>query len=251
MIKFITNNPICFISEEKTLVISDVHIGLEHDLYKSGIIIPAQVETFLKTLNFAIDFTKAKKLVILGDLKNQVPGTNIRELRQIPLFLERLLERVDVVLCKGNHDDNIEMILPNGVKLVGSEGFKIKKYGFFHGHAWPSKRLADCDYIFMGHLQPGVQFIDALGYRNVEQAWIKTKLDSKKIKEKYKTAKTGKLNLIILPAFNRLSGYFILNSNKELTGPLFNSDTVDMDNSDIYLLDSTHLGKMKDLARYG
>ncbi len=251
MIKFITNNPICFIEEEKALVISDVHIGLEAELFQYGIIIPNQAESFLKTLYFAIGLTKARKLVILGDLKHKVPGTSMRELRQIPPFLEKLMEKVKVFFCKGNHDDNIEIILPDGVKVCGSGGFKMGKYGFFHGHAWPDRGLMGCDHLFMGHLQPAVEFVDSFGHRDVEQVWVKARLNDKPIKKRYGLKKTGKLNLIVVPAFNRLSGYFVLNSRngKKLTGPMFNKSILDVGKSRLYMLDSTYLGTLEEFVK--
>ncbi len=251
MIKFITNNPICFIPEEKTLVISDVHIGIEHELFKSGIVVPKQSDSFLKTLNFAIDLTHAKRLVILGDLKYKVPGTSMGELKAIPIFLEKLMKNVKVILCKGNHDDNIETLLPDGVKLHGSGGFKMHNYGFFHGHAWPSKKLMSCDYLLMGHLQPAVEFKDSLGYRTIEQIWVKAKVDAKLTMKKYGISKTGKLNLIIVPAFNKLSGAFVLNSKNKrgLFGPLFNSKILNSKKFKLYMLDGTYLGSLEEFTK--
>jgi metallophosphoesterase superfamily enzyme len=137
--------------------------------------------------------------------------------------------------------------LPEKVKIYSSRGFKIGEYGFFHGHAWPSKNLMNCNYLFMGHLQPAVEFIDELGYRSVQQVWLKGNLNQELIKKKYKTSKTGKLEIIIVPSFNRLSGSLIVNRNlkKELMGPFLASNILEIDEMSSYILDGTYIGKVK------
>jgi len=249
MIRFLKDCPALFISDIKTLVISDLHIGLEHDLYTRGIIIPAQAEKFSKIIEKLIKQTGANRLVILGDVKYEVPGMSFRELKEIPKILENLKKKVKVIITKGNHDTYLEQILPKGVKLHSSRGFRIKKYGFFHGHAWPSKKLMQCDYLFMGHIQPAIEFRDKLGYRSVHQVWVVSQLNSEVIKKKHRIKKTGKLNLTIVPSFNELSGYLVLNKElkENLTGPLFSSKAVDIEKSKIYFIDGTYLGKLENL----
>ena len=86
-IKLLTDYPVAFITDNKTLVISDTHIGVETDLSHAGIRIHKQIEKFKDTLDKLIELTKAKSLVILGDVKHKVPGASIQELRDIPKFL--------------------------------------------------------------------------------------------------------------------------------------------------------------------
>ncbi len=248
-IKFVTNQPVLFISDLKSIVITDLHIGLEYDLYKSGIAIPSQVEKFVNILKKIIKMTDAKQLIILGDIKFKVPGSTIKEDIIIPKFLQAIQEEVKVVLCRGNHDDYIEGILPESVKLYGSTGFKIGKYGFFHGHAWPAKRLMECDYIFMGHLQPTVDFMDRFRHRNRQRVWLKGILDKKFVEKKYKMSKVGKLNLIIVPAFNNLSGSFPVNAKENIGGVLIESKIFDIKKSKAYLLDGTYLGTVGTLIK--
>ncbi len=247
MIKFLVDHPAAFITDKKILVISDLHIGLEHYLYEHGIVIPSQAEKFQKAIEGLIDLTKAKILVITGDIKYKVPGTSMRELREVPKFLGNLSEKIKIVITKGNHDDFLETIVPENVKVYSSRGFKLGSYGFFHGHAWPSKKLMQCDYLFMGHMQPAVEFKDKLGYSSIQQVWLKGKLDQELIKKKYKISKTGKLNIIIVPSFNRLSGSLIVNRKlkEELVGPLLTNNILDIEQTTSYLLDGTSLGKVK------
>jgi len=248
--KFIKNYPALFIPEIKALVIADLHIGISYELYKSGINIPSQVKKMKKTIEKLIKQTKAKRLIILGDVKHDVPGISIQEMREIPEFLKSLSKKIKLDVCLGNHDTYLKQILPEDIKLHGTKGFNIKNFGFNHGHAWPSKELMTCDYLIISHTHPTIQFTDKFGYRIVEPVWIKSKIDQEKVKERYKV-KTGKLEVIIMPAFNNLLGGTPVNvktTSDELLGPLLKNDFIDMTNSNLYLLDGTYLGKLKNLV---
>lgn len=250
MIKFITDYPALFISKERILVIGDLHVGLEYELYGYGIIIPPQAEKFSKLIDRLIKTTKAKTLVVLGDVKHEVPGISYREIKEIPKLFSYLTKKIQVICCKGNHDTYLEELLPKEVKIYSSRGFKIGSYGFFHGHAWPSKKLIRCDWLFAAHIHPAIEFVDSLGYRHIEQVWVRGKLNEKIVKKKYRIKKCGKMRLVISPTFNRLLGGLSLNStfNKEYLGPLF-GNAVDIDKCKLYLLDGTFLGSIKQLKK--
>jgi len=120
-IKFITNQPAAFIQEEKALVIAELHLGLEHDLFKKGITIPPQREKFQERLNEISKITRAKTLIILGDIKHKVPGMSKIEEKELSKFLDWLKENFKVILVKGNHDDEIEEVIPREIKVYGSK----------------------------------------------------------------------------------------------------------------------------------
>jgi len=244
--RFIKNCPALFIEEIKTLTVADLHIGISYELYQSGINIPSQVNEMKKTIIKLINQTKAKFLVLLGDVKHDVPGISIQEMREIPEFLEDLSKKIKIEIVLGNHDTFLKELLPKR-KLHNSKGFKIGKFGFIHGHAWPSKELLTCDYLIMSHIHPIIQFTDKFGYRIVEPVWIKSKINQEMIMKKYKVKKTGRLEVIIMPAFNRLLGGTSVNVKRksdELLGPLLKNNFIDMNFAEIYLLDGTYLGKL-------
>lgn len=252
VIKFLKDYPALLISDEKILVIADLHIGLEYELYKSGITIHPQAEKFQKILDTLIEMTKAKTLIILGDIKHEVPGISYREKKEISKLFNHLIEKVQVICCKGNHDTYLREILPKEVKIYSSRGLRLGGYGFFHGHAWPSKDLMRCDYLFMGHTHPMIQLKDKFGYRIIEPVWVKCKIYQDKIKKRYMVKKTGKLEMIIIPAFNSLLGGTPINAREmddELLGPLLKNIFIDTDNAELYLLDGTYLGKISALNR--
>jgi hypothetical protein len=250
-IRILTNYPALYISDEKILVISDLHIGIEHELFQYGITIPSQAEKFREIINDLIKITKAKTLVILGDVKHKVPGVSYREMKEIPKLFETLNTKVMIHITQGNHDTYLKNLLPEKVKFYSSRGFKIRKYGFFHGHAWPSKNLMKCDHLFIGHIHPAIEFKDKFGFRSIEQVWIKGKLDELTVKKRYNIEKTGKLQTIMLPAFNKLLGGITLNTivKNKYIGPLATNKVIDISKSKAYLLDGTFLGTIQSLTR--
>ena len=248
-IKFVADYPALYIADIKCLIITDLHIGLETELIKSGIKIHKQIEKFKDILDKLIDLTGAKLLVILGDVKHKVPGVTMQELRDIPKFLDYLSKKVKVVIAKGNHDDYLETLVPSGVKIYSSKGFRIGRYGFFHGHGWPSKKLIKCDYLFIGHIQPSVEFRDNFGYRNRQQVWLKGHLNQPVVKKKYKVNSTGKLNIVVVPSFNNLIGSLNVMSKEDLSGPLLTNNAMNLEEMKVYLLDGTYLGEIKLLKK--
>lgn len=253
-IRFIANHPALFVQKHRALVIADLHIGLEHVLYKDGIIISPQADKFRTEINSMIKMTKAKTLVIVGDLKHKVPGISFRELRETPKFFDKLPKGVRVVLTKGNHDTELKNVLPENVEFHGAKGFRIGDCGFFHGHAWPDKELMECDRLFMAHLHPAIEFKDSFGFRSLERVWVKGTLNPKTVKKKYKIKSTGgigKLETIIIPSFNNLLSGIPLNSitKKQYIGPLIKSGAMNMSKAVAYMLDGTPLGKISRLKR--
>jgi hypothetical protein len=249
--KFIKNYPALFIPEINALVIADLHIGISYELYKSGINIPSQVNEMKKTVEKLIKKTKAQRLIIDGDIKHEVPGISYQEMREIPEFLRRISRRIRVDLVIGNHDTFIKDLQLEKVRIHDARGFKVGRFGFNHGHTWPFEKLLTCDYLIIAHTHPTVQFTDKFGYRIVEPVWVKSRIDKEKMKKRYRVEKIGRLETIIMPAFNRLLGGTPVNikkANNELLGPLLKNNFVNMDNAELYLLDGTYLGELKNLV---
>ena len=257
-IKFITDYPALLITDRKhgkILIIADLHMGLEHQLYQEGITIAPQAEKFKETIGELLKMTKAERLVILGDLKHKVPGISFRELKELPKLVDYLTKKVHVILTKGNHDVELKEI-SESIEVHGSHGFSIGAYGFFHGHAWPDKKLLGCDYLFTAHIHPVVEFVDDFGFSIFEKVWVEGKLDEKILRKKYKiknksekkkkNEKLGKMETIIFPSFNPIISGVPLNSKrKKYIGPILTSGALNLNKSEAYMLDGTRLGKIK------
>jgi hypothetical protein len=252
--RFVTSQPAVLIGD--TLVVADLHIGVEFGYYKSGVRIPSNTGSMLRGIGELITLTKARSLVLLGDVKHKVPGSSMQEMREVPQFLASLGDKIEVDIVPGNHDPGLKNFLPEGVSLHPSRGFGKGKCYFAHGHTWPDPEFMNADYVFVGHEHPQIEFRDRLGYRFFEQVWIRAELDRKKISGKYKKVPVRLPELIIVPKFNRLSGGISMNypisqidrahkSDNGGIGPLVRS--ADMKSSKIYLLDGTFLGVLASL----
>jgi len=245
MIKFLTNEPAMFISKQKTLVICDLHLGIEYEIFKSGITIPSQTEKLEKRIENLIKQTKAKHLIILGDVKHQVPNISWQEYKEIPKFLEHF-KGVKISIVKGNHDGDIERLARRDIDIYEPKGFRINDFVLTHGQAWPDKHELNASYLIMGHVHPAIEFWTE-SFRTIEPCWIRCKIDNEKLEEKF-GIKTKFKQGIIMPAFNHIVGGMAFNSKDfEPLGPLLKNEIFKWKKSDVYLLDGTYLGKLENL----
>ncbi|MBI4020498.1 MAG: metallophosphoesterase [Candidatus Aenigmarchaeota archaeon] len=242
-LKFVAGEPALMLGS--TLVISDLHIGIEHEYFEAGIRIPSQTEKLVKRLDNILEAAKAKRMLILGDVKHKITGTSWQEERDLPAFFSHFSKKVKTEIVLGNHDPLIERILPKNVVIHPTSGMLIGDYYLCHGHAWPGGGFEKAKCVLAGHNQPMIELKDRLGYRWVEQVWVKARLKkSSGLKARFPSM--GKPpKLIILPAFNELSGGVCVNREKELMGPV--AKAADMRNARIYLLDGTYLGELRHL----
>ena len=244
--KFVTDEPALVV--KNMLIVGDLHIGIESELYKSGFSIPSNVEKLKQKILRIAKENSCEKLVLLGDIKHEFAGVSYQEEREIPMFLEDLSKNMEVHITPGNHDGNIEKLAPQKVHVHLTSGFKMGKYFFNHGHSWPNKEFLKAEVLIMAHNHPAVEFKDSLGYRWVEPCWLRGKLNEKKVEEKYGEIPKVK-EFVIVPAFNPLVGGLPVNRSPEesLLGPLMTNGMVELKECDVYLLDGTHLGKVKNL----
>lgn len=255
-VRFISNQPI--IQLGGSLIITDLHLGIEFEFRKKGIQTPLQHLKLVEKLNQQLEEHGADELVIMGDAKHDVYGLWERERRMFLEFLTRLsVPKLTVV--RGNHDAHLDTLPEefegHNFAMHGPEGimreFEGEKYAIFHGHAWPSKEMMqEADFLLMGHSHPIVEFADALGAVHRERAWIvgKTKADKG-------TGLLGEQTFVIAPAFNGLCGGYAFNTSpkpppEELNGPLLANNLLDLDKATVRLLNGASVGKLASLRRF-
>jgi putative SbcD/Mre11-related phosphoesterase len=242
-IKFLTEPALLI--ENKVLIIADLHLGIEYEIFRSGITIPSQIERLEKRIDKLIKQTKANHLVILGDVKHQVPTISWQEYKEIPKFLDHF-QNIKISIVKGNHDGNIERLARKDIDIYEPTGFKINNFLLTHGQAWPNKNDLNAEYLIMGHVHSAVEFWTE-NFRTIEPCWLKCGIDNKRLKEKY-GINTKLKRGIIMPAFNHLIGGMAFNSkNFEPLGPLLKNGVLKWREAEIYLLDGTFLGILKEL----
>ncbi len=259
---------------ERVLVVADLHIGWEASLVRVGVHIPSQVDRLLRRLEELVDRYAPTSLIFLGDVKHTVAWAEAEERWGIREMMKRLLELVpNVQVIPGNHDGNIERLLPDEVRILPSTGIPLwGEYGLFHGHAWPSPELLGCRVLIQGHVHPVVAFRGAW-FRVVRQVWVRARCQGDKLarlllrrlgvrvgreeprdilKDLFGVELQAK-ELVIMPSFNDFLGGQPVNVEESrwgdptLLGPIPRSGAVDIEGAEVYLLDGTLLGSIRQL----
>ena len=234
-----------------TLVVADLHIGIEYDLSLSGAYLPSQTQVLADRILGLIEDTGARRLLINGDLKHMIaPGADSQEYRralrqekrELDAFLTRVSGQVEVTLVAGNHDGGLRT--GRGLQVVDPRGERLDEaIGCAHGHAWPRDEVMQADLMLMGHVHPVVRLRNSLGYASSQPCWVRAPLREKDAREVYETANAN-LEVIVMPAFNPLCGGTAVNT-EGLLGPL--AKIIDLARGQVYLLDGTFLGTVADL----
>ncbi|MCD6591001.1 MAG: metallophosphoesterase [Candidatus Aenigmarchaeota archaeon] len=247
----VLGKPALLINE--ALIIADLHIGIEFEYYKSGIKIPSTTEMIKNEIENLLKKTKPKRLIILGDVKHKVPGITKQELREIPDMLYHLGTKLQVEIIPGNHDAGLKKLIPSNIVLHPSKGIMLDKAFLLHGHCWPADEFLQSEYVIVGHEHPQIEFCDSLGYRFSEPVWLRAKLNKNALKRRYAHLPEKLPELIVMPRFNKLSGGIAFNRPiSEIKrhkafgiGTLVKSSK--LDEAEVYLLDGTFLGNLKEL----
>jgi len=238
----IIDEPALLLKEKKLLVIADLHIGIESELRENGLQVPSQTSVMEQRLISILTTYAIHDIILLGDIKHNIPSSTIQERTDVNRFLNTIQTYGTLHVLPGNHDGNIDRLLPPTIKLHPSDGFVFEGIGFTHGHRRPNKEVMQCEQVIIGHTHPTVMLTDRLGYRTFEQCWLRSTPLSDKLLEKYPTSPTSQI--LVMPAFNPLCGGIAVNRDP-LLGPF--GSLIDVDNAEIYLLDGSSLGKVKDL----
>lgn len=264
---------------ERVLIVADLHIGWEVSLAEQGIHVPSQTPRMKEKLLKLVHMYKPTRLLFLGDVKHTIARIELEEWRDIPDLFETLLRDVsDIKVVLGNHDGNLEPLLPTAVETVPPSGIAIHDTGFFHGNAWPASELLQCHSLVIGHVHPTVAFRDHLGFRITAQVWVRAQLNREqfaksflkgmgfRVKPSEDAIKALQKNFhvrfkasefYIMPYFNEFLGGRPVNRASvrsgrgsrsiEYLGPMLRSGSVDIEDAETYLLDGTFLGTVNQL----
>ncbi len=179
-LKKVFGAPACVLGNR--LVIADLHVGIEKELAKEGIRVRVDPSPMLEEILRLLNLTRARELLVLGDLKHDVYGASWQERKALQEFVENI--PVPVTLFKGNHDGGIEEWLD--IPVVQPQGKRVLGYWLLHGHARPPEE--EKGPFLAAHSHPALSFQDPFGGVSVEKVWVEQE------------------DLIIMPAFNPLIG---------------------------------------------
>lgn len=206
-----------------SLVISDVHLGYGATRDRPEGPPPASIDDLADQVLQATRSAGAGTLLIAGDVKHPIVGVPATLRPGVRRFFAALLgEGLRVEIVPGNHDVGLERSLPGEVRLHPSSGVVHRGVGIFHGHRGPSDRVVTAPRLVAGHLHPGVRLAptadDPTGKR---RCWVRLEAAIPTVARRSRS-RTGTLQeVVILPAFNPITGIESLNREKPRRGRSF------------------------------
>lgn len=178
------------------LIIADLHIGFEIELWRQGVRIPFQTSHLVSRVNELLRKERVKEVIVNGDLKHEIAVSRGRQAIEIEKFVEGIEGNVKVV--QGNHDGGL------GMKMYPSEGFLLGNVGIFHGHAYPGEELLRARYWITAHIHPMFGFRDTYGRVYKEPCWVVGRVKEEFLERRY--GETKKIKVIVMPAFSEIVG---------------------------------------------
>ncbi len=251
MLKIVPGDAALVFSEsgESTLLISDLHLGLEKEMAKKGFRLPAYSVRMVERVMDMAERYGATKLAVLGDVKHTVGKVEDIDWGVVPWFFDTMLDLFESVeVVPGNHDGSIRTVLPRRILLHPSEGTVLGKgkgrIGVAHGHAWPSEEAIATRNLVIGHSHFTYEMRDSLGSRTREAVWVTADYDVAELMAGagYDSKAGGKGKLTVMPPFNRLVGGQPINRSRSFQfGPVLSSRSVSLEDADIFLTDGTRV----------
>ncbi len=234
---------------DSTLLISDLHLGLEKEMAKKGFRLPAYSVKMVERVKDIAEKYGTNRLAVLGDVKHTVGKVEDIDWGVIPWFFDTMLDLFEAVeVVPGNHDGSIRTVLPQRVTLHPSHGMVLGRgrgrIGVAHGHAWPSEEAIATRNLVIGHSHFTYEMRDSLGSRTREAVWVRADYDVAELMEGagYESRAKGRGRLTVMPPFNRLVGGQPINRSRSFQfGPVLSSRSVSLEDADIFLTDGTRV----------
>jgi metallophosphoesterase superfamily enzyme len=191
---------------QRYLIVTDLHIGFETSLISNDIHVEPKelVYDVQNSLDMLIQSEKPGALVLLGDVKAGIDFISKIEWDAIPMFFE-IGKKIKTIVVPGNHDGNLQRLVPDGITLTSSSGMVIGDTLLTHGHVMPSENLSHVNKIIMGHVHP-VYFQEG-SVLDGQRVWISIKAQ----KSQVFPSSTGTIEITIIPSFNK---YFYATKRK-------------------------------------
>ena len=221
---------------DRTLIISDLHIGYEQALNREGIMVPRfQYKKILERLDEIIKSYDIGRIVVNGDIKHEFGRITRQEWDEALNFIIFLKNNFDeVVLLKGNHD-NFTRFIADKTDLRVYETYSIGDYIIMHGDKIPDDLMTRPEStIIIGHEHP------CIGIRNGERF--------EKIKC-YLKASYKKKNLIVMPSFNFVSEGSDILHEKSLSPFLKKGSMEEFEVYGVENFEVLYFGRIKDILK--
>lgn len=193
---------------KNSLIITDIHIGFESDLAINDIHIGknSATQNIISEITDIIKNESPDNIILLGDIKSGIKNITKQEWIDVPLFFKEISKLCDVVVVPGNHDANIQKLIPNDTSMISPTGMIQDKILLTHGHTMPSSNISYVEKIIMGHVHP--VFFQKDSILNGQRVWVSIIIDKQDIFPE----RSGNLEITIMPSFNR---YFYATHKKQ------------------------------------
>ena len=242
---FIERGPALLVeNRDRVLVLADLHFGIESYLASRGVHIGSGSAERLERALDCIDETDPDLLLLLGDVKHNVPLTTRQEYRELPGIMESLRRRVPVRVIPGNHDGGLGRFLEDG-ELLPATGAVIDGTGYLHGHTLPAEELLG-SLIVVGHHHPVVHLYDEVGCSlRASPAYLLATLDGACLCGNPDLPETP---VLFMPAFFELAGGLDVRAIRESRlGPI--ARCIREEEAEVFLHDGTYIDTLAALAR--
>src|SRR3989339_344607 len=143
-----------WLKKDKTLILSDFHLGYEDMLKSKGCFVPTfQFKDILLKLNTILNKVKPKIIVLNGDLKHEFGKILNQEWKEVLALIDFLSNHCsELIIIKGNHDLFLGPIVSKRkVRIVPN--YLIKDILISHGNQLvntPARTL------IIGHEHPAI-----------------------------------------------------------------------------------------------
>lgn len=199
-----------FWEDENAIILSDMHFGKVSHFRKHGIALPTDIiKEDIQRLFEAIQFFKPRKIIIVGDLFHSV-ANNEHEL--FSRWRNDLAE-VEFILIKGNHDIVSNAWYEDANILVVNDFLKVGDFIFVHQKEDYKILLKANEYLICGHVHPAI-ILKGLGKQSL----------------KFNCFFFAK-NYLLLPAFGKFTGNFIIEPKKtDIVFAIVNDSVIKIEN---------------------
>jgi uncharacterized protein len=153
-----------FWEEEKSLIVSDLHLGKTGHFRKSGIAVPQTVfKEDLQRLLQQVQYFNPEQLVVVGDLFHSTIN------KELDLFLKWRsdFEQLTIQLIKGNHDILKKDWYERANIHVTENQLSISNFCFVHDMQYACETAPQIDYYFSGHIHPCIT-LNGLGKQSLK-----------------------------------------------------------------------------------
>ena len=237
----VPGEPALHLPDERALVVADLHYGVEAELLRGGVWVPNRARQRTERLLALVSQVGAERLLLLGDVKHQVPHSSHQQKRDLQRMFATLQAAVQVEVVPGNHDGGLRELAPGSVRFHPVKGVVLGNIGLHHGHAWPAPEVVACPQVVMGHNHPVIAFRDRVEKLHTAACWLRVPLVAG---ERYDDV--GE-ELVIMPAFGELAGRTMNREPLTGFGPLLRNGYADLEAARVESLDGLDFGELRHL----